>query len=187
LSIGANVRRVREERGLSQTEVARRCGVAQPSIWGLERGEFNPSAPLLLKLSKALDTSTDELLKEHPKASVSPDVGLPDLLERALDAARRDAQTMARAINRLKASEGTLESTHISEFEEDKIFLEFREAGFSDEQYHEFILPLVDLVVAQEQEISRLKKLVQETQAPSSASEAERAKPEVKHPSASST
>jgi transcriptional regulator with XRE-family HTH domain len=68
VTIGENVRRVREERGLSQTEVARRCGVAQPSIWGLEHGEFNPSAPLLVKLAKVLDTSTDELLREESSA-----------------------------------------------------------------------------------------------------------------------
>jgi transcriptional regulator with XRE-family HTH domain len=88
VSIGENVKRVREERGLSQTEVARRCGVAQPSIWGLERGEFNPSAPLLVKLSKALDVSTDELLAEDssvPLARAHKKLEDPDVIQWLID------------------------------------------------------------------------------------------------------
>jgi len=33
-------------------------------MWSLEQGEFNPSAPLLVKLSKALGVSIEELVEE---------------------------------------------------------------------------------------------------------------------------
>jgi transcriptional regulator with XRE-family HTH domain len=75
VSIGDNVRRIREERGLTQTEIARRCEVAQPSIWGLEHGEFNPSSPLLVKLAKALDVPIEDLLEEPVPLDEAPSPG----------------------------------------------------------------------------------------------------------------
>jgi|SRR5215211_4561316 len=64
LSIAENVRNARFDRRLTQTEVARRCGVTPAAISGLEHGEFNPSTPLLVKLAKALDVPIEDLLEE---------------------------------------------------------------------------------------------------------------------------
>ena len=64
MSIAENVRNARFDRRLTQTEVARRCGVTPAAISGLEHGEFNPSTPLLVKLAKALDVDPTELIGE---------------------------------------------------------------------------------------------------------------------------
>jgi transcriptional regulator with XRE-family HTH domain len=79
LSIAENVRNTRFDRRLTQTEVARRCGVTPAAISGLEHGEFNPSTPLLVKLAKALDVPIDELVEEAaPLAEAPPETGLAD-------------------------------------------------------------------------------------------------------------
>ena len=41
--------------GLSQTELARRCGVSQPAIARLERGEHEPRLATLRRVAHALD------------------------------------------------------------------------------------------------------------------------------------
>jgi transcriptional regulator with XRE-family HTH domain len=45
----------RIENGLSQTELARRCGVSQPAIARLERGEHEPRLATLRRVAHALD------------------------------------------------------------------------------------------------------------------------------------
>jgi transcriptional regulator with XRE-family HTH domain len=64
VSIGENVRQIRQEQRYTQTEIARRCGVTPAAISGLEHGDFTPSTSLLARLAKALGVSADALLKE---------------------------------------------------------------------------------------------------------------------------
>jgi transcriptional regulator with XRE-family HTH domain len=45
----------RIEHGLSQTELARRCGVSQPAIARLERGEHEPRLATHRRVARALD------------------------------------------------------------------------------------------------------------------------------------
>jgi transcriptional regulator with XRE-family HTH domain len=45
----------RIEHGLSQAELARRCGVSQPAIARLERGEHEPRLATLRRIAHALD------------------------------------------------------------------------------------------------------------------------------------
>src|SRR5919202_791013 len=45
----------RTEHGLSQAELARRCGVSQPAIARLERGEHEPRLATLRRVAHALD------------------------------------------------------------------------------------------------------------------------------------
>lgn len=45
----------RIEHGLSQAELARRCGVSQPAIARLERGEHEPRLATLRRVAHALD------------------------------------------------------------------------------------------------------------------------------------
>ena len=45
----------RVEHGLSQAELARRCGVSQPAIARLERGEHEPRLATLRRVAHALD------------------------------------------------------------------------------------------------------------------------------------
>jgi len=45
----------RIEHGLSQTDLAKRCGVSQPAIARLERGEHEPRLATLRRVAHALD------------------------------------------------------------------------------------------------------------------------------------
>lgn len=47
----------RTESGLSQAELARRCGVSQPAIARLERGEHEPRLATLRRVAHALDAN----------------------------------------------------------------------------------------------------------------------------------
>jgi transcriptional regulator with XRE-family HTH domain len=132
VNVGQNVKRIREEQHYTQTEIARRCGVTPAAISGLEHGDFTPSTPLLVKLARALDVSVEELL-----------------LDKALSAARRDAQLDAQAIARLFASEGKPQS--VISYEEDKFRAELRTLGFPDEHFEDFVWPLVKLAAKTKQ------------------------------------
>lgn len=52
--VGANVRRLRKAKGLSQEGLAHEAGMSMRYLAGLERGEENPSLAFLVKLADAL-------------------------------------------------------------------------------------------------------------------------------------
>jgi putative transcriptional regulator len=62
--IGARVRELRNERGLSQEALAFETGVAINSIATLERGESNPSVALLLAIARVLKVKLRDLVDE---------------------------------------------------------------------------------------------------------------------------
>ena len=59
----ANLRRTRERMGISQEELASRCGLHRTEISFLERAQREPRLSTIVKLSKALDVSAGDLLK----------------------------------------------------------------------------------------------------------------------------
>ena len=63
IQFGKKLREVRLKKKLSQGDVARILGVHRSYISGLERGRRNPSLVTVHKVAKALDVSTNELLK----------------------------------------------------------------------------------------------------------------------------
>ena len=60
--VGLNVRRFREEQGLSQEAFADHCGLHRTYISGIERGVRNPTVVILDKIAKALRVSPGALL-----------------------------------------------------------------------------------------------------------------------------
>lgn len=63
IQFGKKLREARLKKKLSQGDVARILGVHRSYISGLERGRRNPSLLTVHKVAKALDISTNELLK----------------------------------------------------------------------------------------------------------------------------
>lgn len=59
---GVGVRALRVRRGLTQDELAARCGLHRTYVGGIERGERNISFKTLLRLADALDVSASELV-----------------------------------------------------------------------------------------------------------------------------
>lgn len=60
----ANIRKLREKKGLSQEKLARLADVANNTIIKIESGENqNPTLETLQKIAKALDITIDDLVK----------------------------------------------------------------------------------------------------------------------------
>jgi len=62
--VGRNVKRIRQERGLTQEQLAERSGFSQQYISGLEQGRRNPTIVSIYELAIALGVSHMELV--HP-------------------------------------------------------------------------------------------------------------------------
>jgi len=61
---GATVRRIREQRGLSQDRVCEAAGLSQRYLSALERGENSPTLTVILQLCEALAVAPSELLDD---------------------------------------------------------------------------------------------------------------------------
>lgn len=60
--LGERIKKVREEQGLTQEQLAYRIGKDQPSINRVEKGRINPSYLYLLELAEGLGVSVKELV-----------------------------------------------------------------------------------------------------------------------------
>jgi transcriptional regulator with XRE-family HTH domain len=63
---GKNLRKFREERGLSQRDVAQNCTIDHSDIAKYERGETNPTFTKFLELARALELTSTEILTIVP-------------------------------------------------------------------------------------------------------------------------
>lgn len=70
MKIGENIRKAREEKNISQKELAERLGVTPPMISQYETGKRNPRAPALIKIAEAIGCD--------PKTLVGGDVYIDD-------------------------------------------------------------------------------------------------------------
>lgn len=61
-ALGAAVRQLREERGLSQEALGHAAGVHRNWIGGIERGERNPTFTSIVKVAAALNVTAAELV-----------------------------------------------------------------------------------------------------------------------------
>lgn len=68
--LAANLRVLREQAGLSLSELARRSAIAKGTLSLLESGEGNPTIETVFNLSNALSVPVSSLLAERPGADV---------------------------------------------------------------------------------------------------------------------
>lgn len=64
--LGKNVRRYRQEMGISQEELAFRAGMKRSYLSDLERGTRNPTVRALGRLAEALKCSAADLISTVP-------------------------------------------------------------------------------------------------------------------------
>jgi transcriptional regulator with XRE-family HTH domain len=61
---GAKLQRLREERVLSQRELARTAGLTHQTVWRFENGFENAHPKTIRKIAEALEVEPKELLKK---------------------------------------------------------------------------------------------------------------------------
>ena len=64
ISFGTNLRTLREKRNLSQEDLAKKLQISRQSISKWEQGISYPSILFLVPLTKILDCTLEELLKD---------------------------------------------------------------------------------------------------------------------------
>ena len=60
--VGANIRRLRKDQGLTQEEVAFRAKIDLTYMSGIERGKRNPSLLVMVRIAKALSADLSDLI-----------------------------------------------------------------------------------------------------------------------------
>ena len=60
-----HLKAMREERGWSQGELARRLSVSRQTINAVETDKYDPSLPLALRMAKLFQVAVPELVVDH--------------------------------------------------------------------------------------------------------------------------
>ena len=68
MSIGSNIKSLREERKLTQEQVAEELGITFQAVSSWERDEYNPDTEKLIKLAELFDVSVSAIVEEKNKA-----------------------------------------------------------------------------------------------------------------------
>lgn len=63
IELGHRIRQARMERNMSQMDLAEICGISVPYVSDIERGKKCFSVDILLRIARALQVSTDWLLR----------------------------------------------------------------------------------------------------------------------------
>lgn len=66
--LGATIQRLRKAYNMSLGDLSEQSGVAKSIISQIERNETNPTLATVVKLSRALDTTVDEVLRSEMKS-----------------------------------------------------------------------------------------------------------------------
>jgi transcriptional regulator with XRE-family HTH domain len=66
--LGATIQRLRKAYNMSLGDLSEHSGVAKSIISQIERNETNPTLSTVMKLSRALDTTVDEVLRSEMKS-----------------------------------------------------------------------------------------------------------------------
>lgn len=62
IAIGKNIRKIREERNISQAELAARCNYEKSNMSRIESGKTNLTIGTLLNIAESLDTTIIKII-----------------------------------------------------------------------------------------------------------------------------
>ena len=77
-NLASNLRRLREQRGLSQQQMADLSNVPRPTWANLESGEANPTISVLTKVADALQVGVEDLLSSRDSVVLHAVRSLPE-------------------------------------------------------------------------------------------------------------
>ena len=97
------IRKIREDKGLTQSELAKRIGVKSPTISRYESGENHPSPEMLSKIAVALGVDVNMLFDD---TTASNYVSIPELqvriINNILNQSKENLQEILNFIQNLK-------------------------------------------------------------------------------------
>ena len=64
MNVGASIRAIRESRGMTQEDLAKKILVSQSMLCQVERGTKSPSFPLVVDISKALGCEVSDFIND---------------------------------------------------------------------------------------------------------------------------
>ena len=98
MKLSEKIKFLREERGMSQTELAKAAGyISRSSISKIEKGESDPSQKMLSRIAAALGVKPSELISEEN--AKSPPQGEPVYLKHG------DVRILAKGFDRMPEEE----------------------------------------------------------------------------------
>lgn len=65
-----NIRLIREQKGLTQGELAESAGIGRPYLSRVENGKYNPGICLLLRIAQALECKVDDLVSSSGRIEI---------------------------------------------------------------------------------------------------------------------
>lgn len=65
MNVGGNIRRIRENKGMTQAYLAERAGISQAMLCQIERGTRNPSLQVGREIADAVGCTLDDLLADQ--------------------------------------------------------------------------------------------------------------------------
>ncbi len=91
-----NVERVREARGMSQSDLAKAAGVSRQSIHALERGAHEPRLSLAYRVADALGATLEAVFPAPQKVPAKKSVAKPAAKPAGRKAAKKAAKKAVR-------------------------------------------------------------------------------------------
>lgn len=73
INIGENIKKLREQQGLTQRQLGERVRISISNITKYERGQLEPNLAIIKKLCATFNVSADELLNSDTKSSTLTD------------------------------------------------------------------------------------------------------------------
>jgi len=97
---GKRLAKIRAERGITQEELAKRLGTAQPIVSNFERGERRLHTQIIIQLSRILKVPSDELLGiKSSKEDSKPSLRLMRRMRKIEDLPHHQQQALLKTID----------------------------------------------------------------------------------------
>ena len=104
MSFGENLRRIRQDKGLTQGDLALDSGIRLGQISKLERDQADPKLSTVYKLMGALDVSADRLLLDKEKTGIG--AVLKEQFERVSGLSEGDQEILIRIMDKFCIANG---------------------------------------------------------------------------------
>lgn len=109
-TVGENIKRIRKEKGLTQSELGRKLGISQTMIVQYESGRRNPKIETVQKIANALQVPISEIYERN---SLSKD-NLSDIGKRIAFYRKQCGYSQRELAEKLEIATGTLQQYELS-------------------------------------------------------------------------